>query len=450
MDNDLTGQFKKVDITPDAPVRLAGYFNERFSSGVLDRLYLRLAALRKGEGRQLFIQIDNCAILDEDVREIKAEIARRSPFRRHDIMVFTSHIHTGPDIAGFFGFPRDVPYLENLKKKIIEEALSLNPLGKSFVRWSRAAYEGLSFNRRWYMKNGSVMTNPPKLSPEIDRPEGAIDREVDTVAFADEAGAYQAFFINISNHTDTIGGNRISADWPGFMERNIDQFLGSDIPIFPLIAPQGNINHLEFQSVRSQTNYEEAARLGKAYADIVIRSLDMLRPVRIDQLKAGETTLSIPSLDIPDSELQKAKAILAETESSGLPAQRDMTAEDLAKGDASVERMFAKLLLRFARNKPGTYQVPLQAFELGTIAITAIPGEPFVEVGLALKAIKGYALILPVALANGYLGYIPLEESFDRGGYEIRAGAASYMSKDAAGRILAAFSKLLNPFSPEK
>jgi neutral ceramidase len=75
--------------------------------------------------------------------------------------------------------------------------------------------------------------------------------------------------------------------------------------------------------------------------------------------------------------------------------------------------------------------------------LPAIPGEPFVEVGLALKAVKGYELIFPVALANGYFGYIPLPENFGRGGYETRPGSASRLSVDAADRILAALGSLL-------
>ena len=87
--------------------------------------------------------------------------------------------------------------------------------------------------------------------------------------------------------------------------------------------------------------------------------------------------------------------------------------------------------------------MPIQALKIGGVAFAGIPGEPFVEVGLALKAIKGYDLVFPVALANGYFGYIPLLENFGRGGYETRPGAASYLSTDAADRIVAALRSLL-------
>lgn len=63
------------------------------------------------------------------------------------------------------------------------------------------------------------------------------------------------------------------------------------------------------------------------------------------------------------------------------------------------------------------------------------------EIGLALKSFPGFDLIMPVGLANGYLGYIPLRECFDRGGYEVKPGPAR-LCRDAADRILAVLAGL--------
>jgi hypothetical protein len=144
-----------------------------------------------------------------------------------------------------------------------------------------------------------------------------------------------------------------------------------------------------------------------------------------------------------EAELRSAREILSQEVLQNQGKARALTAEDLAKGDPAVERLFARELVQFAEHKPGSYPVPLQVFKLGSSAFAAMPGEPFVEIGLALKAIPGYDLIFPVALANGYYGYIPLKDNFGRGGYETRTGSASCLSRDAAERILAAFRSLL-------
>jgi len=439
----LRAQFKKVDITPTYPVRLAGYFNERVSEGVLDPLQARLAALELGASRLLFIQIDSCAIPPKDAEEIRWEIARLSPFKKQEIMLLTSHIHTGPDLVGFFGMARDERYLADLKRWIVEAAASLDHPDESSVSIVKASCDGLAFNRRWWMKDGTVVTNPPKQSPDRRAPEGAVDREVNTIVFRDKRGGLQALLVNISNHTDTVGGTKITADWPGFMERRLKSLLGANIPVIPFLAPQGNINHLEFESLRPQTNYEEAERLGRAYADIVAGSLEAAKAEPVADLEAAEVEVAIPSHEIPEAELFQARDVLERAGQAGGDPGRDLTAEDLAKGDIAVEALFARELLQFAGSKPAYYQVPLQAVKMGGVAFAAIPGEPFVEIGLALKAIEGYDLVVPVALANGYFGYIPLRENFGRGGYETRPGAASRLSTDAADRILAAFRTLL-------
>ena len=439
----LLTHFQKVDITPDYPVRLAGYFNERVSDGVLDRLHLRLAALELGGRRLLFIQVDSCAIPPADADEIREAVARETPFPKDRVMLLVSHIHTGPDLEGFFGLARDERYLADLKARIVREAAALAPKAGTRVGVARAVYQGLAYNRRWWMTDGTVVTNPPKQSPERRAPEGTVDREANTIVFRDDKGVIQALFVNISNHTDTVGGTRISADWPGFLERGLNGRLAVDFPVFPFIAPQGNINHLEFDDLRSQTNYAEAERLGRAYAEIVAASLTGETPLPVDRLEGREVLAAVPSREITAAELEAARRTLDRARAAGQGQGRDLTAEDLAKGDIGVEALFARELLKFAETKPEEYRVPLQVLKLGGIAFAGIPGEPFVEVGLALKAVPGYDLIFPVALANGYFGYIPRQENFGRGGYETRPGAASYLATDAAERIVAALRALL-------
>ncbi len=440
---ELKAQFKKVDITPDYPVRLAGYFNERISDGVLDPLHLRLAAFELGGSRLLFIQVDSCAIPPGEAEEIRTMIARRTAFRKNEVMLLVSHIHTGPDLEGFFGLARDERYLADLKSWVVEAAAAMTPNESSQVAIAKATYEGLAYNRRWWMKDGTVVTNPPKRSPERVKPEGPVDREANTIIFRGARGDIQALFVSISNHTDTVGGTKITADWPGFMERDLNRRLGADFPVFPFIAPQGNINHLEFEDPRPQTGYAEAEHLGRAYAEIIAASVPGARPEAVGRLEAREILASIPSREISEADLVHAGKTLERAGALGRGRGGDLTAEDLAKGDMAVEALFAGELLRFAETKPAHYAVSVQACKMGGVAFAAIPGEPFVEVGLALKAVKGYDLVVPVALANGYFGYIALPENFGRGGYETRAGAASYLSTDAADRIIAALRSLL-------
>jgi hypothetical protein len=56
----------------------------------------------------------------------------------------------------------------------------------------------------------------------------------------------------------------------------------------------------------------------------------------------------------------------------------------------------------------------------GPVALIGFPGEPFTDIGVAVKEAPGWELILPCALTNGNEGYFPMQSAYDEGGYESR------------------------------
>ena len=433
---------QKFDITPQGPVSLLGYFNERISTSILDPLFCRMAALRCGTRHLLFIQIDSCLIMAEDAEQIKHSIEGHGTYHQQDVMIFTNHSHTAPALVDFFQAKKEAKYLEWLKEEISTKAKLLDPSEECTVTLSQASYEGLCYNRRWYLKDGSVATNPPKLFPLMVKPEGPVDRQVQTVEFCRKNGTTAALFVNISNHTDTVGGNRISADWTGFMESHINQEKREEFSVFPLIAPQGNINHFDFHSSRDQTSYEEAQHIGKSYAHIVLQSIKNENPIKVHSLESRFDILSLLPREIEESKRTEARKLVKSP--VDFQKAQDLTAEDIIKGNAAVEHLFAEELLAFAHRRPERYNVPLQVLKIDKIAFCALPGEPFVEIGLELKKTQGYKAVIPIALANGYFGYIPMKECFSRGGYEIRATLHNCLTKSAADRIVEKFKKMLS------
>ena len=58
-------------------------------------------------------------------------------------------------------------------------------------------------------------------------------------------------------------------------------------------------------------------------------------------------------------------------------------------------------------------------FGLGDASIVALPGEIFVELGLAIKESSPYKNTLVLTLANNSIGYIPNKDAFQYGAYEV-------------------------------
>jgi hypothetical protein len=156
-------------------------------------------------------------------------------------------------------------------------------------------------------------------------------------------------------------------------------------------------------------------------------------------LDAALTRVAVEPREIDENELKRARRLLSTADAAA--SGTDLKAEDL--DTPAVRRLFARELVRFHDTRPPSYAVPLQVLRLGDAFLCGIPGEPFVEIGITLKNTPGGAAVIPVALANGYFGYIPTESSFGNGGYEVRAGRHNCLSRKAEGIIVGELRKML-------
>ena len=56
---------------------------------------------------------------------------------------------------------------------------------------------------------------------------------------------------------------------------------------------------------------------------------------------------------------------------------------------------------------------------IGNLAIVGIPGELFVELGLAIQATPYFAQTFVAGYCNDLIGYIPTRAAYAEGGYEV-------------------------------
>ena len=76
----------------------------------------------------------------------------------------------------------------------------------------------------------------------------------------------------------------------------------------------------------------------------------------------------------------------------------------------------------------------MQVIALGDVAWVSLPGEIFVELGLAVKKGSPFAHTLIAELANGSVGYIPNRDAYPQGNYEVVSAAVAGGLRRAAGR----------------
>jgi hypothetical protein len=111
--------------------------------------------------------------------------------------------------------------------------------------------------------------------------------------------------------------------------------------------------------------------------------------------------------------------------------RRSFTPEQIAKAKDMAANMFTKnfgtvpmaetvCILETVEKQSVPLLAEVQVIALSDeLAIVALPGEIFVELGLALKKASPFKHTIIAELANGSVGYVPNLEAFPQGNYEI-------------------------------
>jgi hypothetical protein len=436
--------FGRRVINPKPGISLAGYFNPRPNTGVLDDLQVKALLIQRGGAAVGLISYDLVIVPLLLVSKVRAELKRDGHPFAETIPLCATHTHTGPDVGEIFDLaPRSEAYLDFVAEQTaaaVKEALA--DLAPAEFAAGSVEDNPFAFNRRYWMTDGKVVTNPGKMNPNVVKPEGPVDRRVGVLEVR-RNGRTAGLVVNLCNHTDTTGGAMVSADWPGHMERAVQEHVGSKVPVLTLISPAGNINHVNVNDLNQPVyGYAESRELGRGYARIVCRLLGALQPARCERPTLSVKPVTIGKRTFPAEQLHAARALMQEAEQS---ASGDLTAEDLARGDKTVARFFAQQLLAYVEQMPQAgRRFDCAALKLSKdLAMVFLPGESFTEIGMAIRKASPYPLTFVASLSNGECGYVALKECFSRGGYEVLPVVGGGPPEDTADLLIATAGKLL-------
>ncbi len=433
----------KQIITPERGVSLAGYFNPRPNNGVLDDIHVKVVLFKKGPVVTGLVSLEIVKTTLKLVEDITNKLKAKGYIFAYDLIISAIHTHTGPALESEKGGLNDDQYIKLIDKTVwaVEEAFA--NLQDATLEAAKVNNNPCAFNRRYWMKDGSIKTNPGKLNPNVVRPESPIDDEISIVAIR-QNGRLAGIISNICNHTDTIGGNLVSADWPGRMEKAIQNKLGYDIPVLTMIGCSGNINHFDVSNDNDQTCYAEACRIGNIYGNIITDLIDELEAVELDKIQVDSHDFMIPYQVISDERVKEAKATIERI--GDISSNKDMTSEGIAAGDEAVVKMFAKQLLDFKKKCSGKFRVfKIINIKLGKdLMFLSSPGEPFTGVGLHIKRNSKFKYNFVITCANGSCGYICMPECYKHGGYEILPFVDGAPKENTSIRLIDVWNKLLN------
>ena len=400
--------------SPETKVSLAGYFNPRWQTGKLDDLFVRALAIRDGKKIAVVCQFDLIrAPRVENIRPRCQDIPGLDPA---SILFAGTHTHTAPGINP--PTEGNDPAYEQFvfDQAVVAIHAAVADLKPGIPCYAETEESRFAFNRRYWMKNGKVVTNPKRRDPDIDKPEGPIDPRIGLFGVKNPDGTLRLLIANISNHLDTIGGCLVSSDWQGPLRAEIEKALPG-VCAWGMTSASGNINHFDPNGGPDQSSYERCTTIGKGYAAAALAAVPKLKDLPAGDLAIAFKTIKVGTREVPEEEIQEARQTVAKYADLSF-GSKNLTSEDLANKALIAVKLFAQRLLDIVDN-PRTYSMECHVIRLGDFHIIGLCGEPFVEHAIYIREdILRRRPCLISAHCAGEAGYIPNRYNFGRGGYE--------------------------------
>ena len=407
-----------TNITPALGVALSGGFYPRPAEDVIDELHAKAIVMADGSNTIAVVVCDLIAMTRDRMDSIKERAEKMSGVSASNVFISCTHTHSGPSPCWVLAVPPEDEYMDWACLKIADAVtLASRRLQDAQAGAATGAIPDQVFNRRWWLKDGSVKMNPGNQNPELVRPAGPTDPQFSILAIETPEREPIALLANYALHYVGAGAsNAISADYFALFGRAVARMMGKDFLAVMSNGCCGDINNVDFSKPRHplysipRAKTEQVADICAAEAVRLWREkVDMSREV---PLAVAARELDVKKRHIPPEELEAARKA------------------DAAGRDLKDREFFWQWQKLRVSELPDTFPTLIQALRIGDVGIVGLPGEIFVEIGLQIKERSRFPVTMPIELANGYLGYTCTDKSLKEGSYETQT---AYSSLPAAG-----------------
>lgn len=386
-----------VDITPPLEVGLLTS-SVRGEYGTFESVRLplkaRILVLRSGTEVSALVSMDLLALNDTSVGGWQGfKKGMSDVIAPEKIIITCTHTHSAPESVALSGLYLTEAYrmwlvrvqLE-IKDGIGQAMLGLKPCS---VVFGTALLNGYSLQRRIPVAEGVIMSDSVQPISDELMGRGPVDRRVRTIRLMGPSGEGIATLVHAICHpVHEMCMPQISADFPGEMCLELEALDGIGVPMF-LNGAAGDTN-------------PPTVSLGPLYARKHGQAL-----ARIAEMHDGDVAADTTIFKFAHREMQ-------------LPIRPEGNVPNKLDGLAR-----------------------LSAIRIGALAVLFLPGEPFVEIALAIERSSPFEHTIVVGFGENNIGYIPTEAAFGQGGYEVGPGKWSFLERGADEAIYRAGLKLL-------
>jgi len=437
----------QVDITPRSLMQMAGEVGWfRPGQYVYDPLYAKALVVDNNGKKACIVTLDLTIVTREWASRIREEAARRLGTDPRAVMVHATQTHTAPALGHFMfdkefknippemewlggGDSRYFPFAYERILQAVEEAHET--MQPAWIRTGSGIEGRVQFNRRAVNHAGMVQMPGPRWQPPLGPTyihylEGPIDPEVGVIVIQNEALQVLALVLHHTGHPVNVFPKEvISADWCGAWAARMQKRFGPRCVGLVVNGCCGNINPWNCYDPDYVPDHQRMGRLLAETTANVVDGLTIEDDVTVD---FASDIVWIPMRDVSPEDLKEARDILTKhpeplwCDTAGYAAYENNQRASRPPHrtvDAAWMRAAGIMSNYLQKQREPRMDYEIQALRIGRTAVVGLPGEPFVEGQLRIKLESPTYPTYVAHCCNMYVGYIPTEEAFARGGHEV-------------------------------
>jgi len=451
----------RVDITPPltAPHASWGAQVHVLPDGVETNLWATALVVDDGTTVAAWIDLDVVIITREQNDAIRETVGAALGIPALNVRVSVTHNHAGPPPSTWNWTKQGQAALDRYFGLLPEYAAGAARVAFNTIKPARIAVgkgeSRVAINRREDGPDGRTVTGVNF--------DGIMDPHVFVARIDGVDSTPIAAIVGYTMHPTTMGpSNRsISADWPGYLKRTVEQLTGATCffaqgatgDVGP--GPEGFTDRFEVIRKLGAMVGCEAAR---AYFDLNLPAVSYrhervwesgapLSVWRADPVEEAPVVIKVASRQAKLSLIELPS--LADAQSGADAAQQNLdslNAANAPKHEIEAATFVAKrsymTLSRVQTYGGKTHsEVELHLLQIGPAVIVGTEGEPFCEIGIDIKARSPFPGTWFGGYTSGWSGYIPTASEYPRRGYEVdispfAPSAASELTEAAVAALI--------------
>jgi hypothetical protein len=418
----------QITVTPAGPIWMAGFgARDKPSEGVWSDLRVKALSIQQGSAPPVVIVTADLIGFSTPIADaIATQVREKYGIARERLLLNASHQHSGPMLSLEYR-PRPGGGPPGGAGKMTEEHRQV------VVRYTRELVEkivalvGRSLDDRaaarleFEQGLAGIAVNRRRSRLHTRQFPGPVDQDVPVLAVRAPDGKLRAVLFGYACHPTTNAAYKITADYPGYAQAEIEKLYPGSIALF-VQGCGADQNPLPRYHSFDAALIDRSHELSKGYGHTLAMAVDLVLRGKMAPL-AGPLVAARDTVSAPFEPLPSRAELEQRTKSAD--ADRAQTAKRLLRA------------LDAGKKPPAATPYVIQIYRFGKgLKLVALMSEVVVDFSLRIKAAHGWEDTWVAGYSNGMAGYIPSRRVLMEGGYETGGSEGGAYSAAAEETIL--------------